>query len=100
MARLPVVTRDQVPEQFREAFDEMTAESAVDHHRPGVDNHQQPGDGPSTQPCDPLPAVRDYLSQAHPGTGHHHHGPGYGLPLCLERACARRPPGRGKRCLD
>lgn len=27
MARLPVVTRDQVPEQFREAFDEMTAES-------------------------------------------------------------------------
>jgi len=27
MARLPVVTRDQVPEQFREAFDELTAES-------------------------------------------------------------------------
>src|SRR2546430_748569 len=27
MARLPVVTRDQVPEQFREAFDEMTTES-------------------------------------------------------------------------
>ena len=25
MARLPVVTRDMVPEQFREAFDEMTA---------------------------------------------------------------------------
>ena len=27
MARLPVVTRDQVPEQFRQAFDELTAES-------------------------------------------------------------------------
>ena len=27
MARLPVVTRDQVPEQFREAFDALTAES-------------------------------------------------------------------------
>jgi len=27
MARLPVVTHDQVPEQFREAFDELTAES-------------------------------------------------------------------------
>ena len=27
MARIPVVTRDQVPEQFREAFDELTAES-------------------------------------------------------------------------
>jgi 4-carboxymuconolactone decarboxylase len=27
MARLPVVTRDQVPEQFREAFDQLTAES-------------------------------------------------------------------------
>ena len=25
MARLPVVTRDQVPEQFRQAFDELTA---------------------------------------------------------------------------
>jgi 4-carboxymuconolactone decarboxylase len=28
MARLPVVKRDQIPEQFREAFDEVTAESA------------------------------------------------------------------------
>ena len=27
MARTPVVTRDQVPEQFREAFDQLTAES-------------------------------------------------------------------------
>ena len=27
MARLPVVTRDQVPEQFRQAFDELTAAS-------------------------------------------------------------------------
>src|SRR2546429_8271260 len=27
MARLPVVTCDQVPEQFRQAFDELTAES-------------------------------------------------------------------------
>lgn len=27
MARLPIVTRDQVPEQFRQAFDEVTAES-------------------------------------------------------------------------
>ena len=27
MARLPVVTRDQVPEQFRQAFDEVTADS-------------------------------------------------------------------------
>lgn len=27
MARLPLVTRDQVPEQFREAFDQVTAES-------------------------------------------------------------------------
>lgn len=27
MARLPVVRRDQVPEQFRQAFDEVTAES-------------------------------------------------------------------------
>ncbi len=27
MARLPVVKRDQIPEQFREAFDEVTAES-------------------------------------------------------------------------
>ncbi len=27
MARTPVVTRDQVPEQFREAFDHLTAES-------------------------------------------------------------------------
>jgi 4-carboxymuconolactone decarboxylase len=27
MARLPIVKRDQVPEQFREAFDELTAES-------------------------------------------------------------------------
>jgi hypothetical protein len=27
MARLPVIRRDQVQEQFREAFDEMTAES-------------------------------------------------------------------------
>jgi len=27
MARLPVVTRDQVPEQFREAFDELTTAS-------------------------------------------------------------------------
>src|SRR5918996_1528572 len=27
MARLPIVKRDQVPEQFREAFDEVTAES-------------------------------------------------------------------------
>ncbi len=28
MARLPVVSRDMVPEQFREAFDELTAESS------------------------------------------------------------------------
>ena len=35
MARLPVVTRDQVPEQFRGAFDEMTAESAVITTGPG-----------------------------------------------------------------
>ena len=27
MARLPIVKRDQVPERFREAFDEVTAES-------------------------------------------------------------------------
>ena len=27
MARIPVVTRNQVPEQFREAFDELTAAS-------------------------------------------------------------------------
>src|SRR2546422_11113311 len=27
MARVPVVTRDHVPEQFRQAFDELTAES-------------------------------------------------------------------------
>ena len=27
MARLPVVSRDMVPEQFREAFDELTADS-------------------------------------------------------------------------
>jgi 4-carboxymuconolactone decarboxylase len=27
MARLPVITRDQVPEQFRQAFDEVTADS-------------------------------------------------------------------------
>jgi 4-carboxymuconolactone decarboxylase len=27
MARTPIVTRDQVPEQFREAFDQLTAES-------------------------------------------------------------------------
>ena len=27
MARLPVVTHDQVPEQFRETFNELTAES-------------------------------------------------------------------------
>jgi hypothetical protein len=27
MARLPIVKRDQVPEQFRQAFDEVTAES-------------------------------------------------------------------------
>lgn len=27
MARVPIVTRDQVPEQFREAFDKLTAES-------------------------------------------------------------------------
>jgi 4-carboxymuconolactone decarboxylase len=29
MARLPAVKRDQVPEQFREAFDELTAGSGV-----------------------------------------------------------------------
>jgi hypothetical protein len=27
MARLPIVKRDQVPEHFRAAFDEVTAES-------------------------------------------------------------------------
>jgi len=27
MARIPIVTRNQVPEQFREAFDKLTAES-------------------------------------------------------------------------
>src|SRR5215467_8177815 len=28
MARIPVITRNQVPEQFREAFDELTAASS------------------------------------------------------------------------
>ena len=96
MARVPVVKRDQVPEQFREAFDVLTAESGgVITVWPGVDYHQQPGDGPPTWPFNQLPAVRDHLSQEHPGTGHHHHGPGDGLPLCLERACAAPPAGPG-----
>jgi 4-carboxymuconolactone decarboxylase len=35
MARVPVVKREQVPEQFREAFDALTAESGVIASGPG-----------------------------------------------------------------
>ena len=45
MARTPVVTRDQVPEQFREAFDQLTAESGgVITGWSGWIYHRQPGD--------------------------------------------------------
>ena len=58
MARVPIVKREQVPEQFREAFDALTAESGGSHRlRPRVDYHQQPGDGPPPQPFDQLPTV-------------------------------------------
>ena len=58
MARIPVITRDQVPEQFRAAFDELTAATGgTITGWPRVDYHQQPGDGAPARPFDPVFAV-------------------------------------------
>ena len=91
MARLPVVTRDMVPEEFREAFDELTADTggaitggpySIAINSPEMARRRSHLTAYSALKAPP---------QAHPGTGDSGNGPVLRLPVHLERPRSRRP---------
>lgn len=88
MARLPNLTRDNVPAEFLEAFDEVTAETG------GVITG---GPGSITINSPEMARRRAYLTnylrfestfpKKNSGACYHRHSPRYGLPIRVE--CSR-----------
>ena len=98
MARVPIVTRDMVPEEFRDAFDELTKDTGgtitggpisiivnspeLARRRAGLTSYLR---------------YESTFFQPHPGAGDTGNGPQLRLPLRLERPRSRRAQGGGQR---
>ena len=94
MARLPNVTRDMVPEEFREAYDEVTGGNVITGG-PGSITIYSPEMARRRAGLTAYLRYETTFPPPHPGTHDHRHRPGHGLPLRLERPTPRPPAARG-----